>query len=677
MLFLLYSCNKQFNQFDSESKTIDLAVSSIDSLIKLSEDNYTTANFNDSLFDKYLEEAFSIAKTNEINNRKFDIYTIVGKRYRNISEFGIALYFYQKALEISNLVDNDSLRAYGKHNMAVVFRRIDDNAKALNLHFQALEWAESVKDTFLILSSNNGIGNVYFSYKNLPKAIEYFQRSLKLIYQGHPNKLSEAINSNNIGEAWLALGNADSALFYINKSYKLNMEMNSKIGKAICENAMGDVYVYLKNYKNAIPHYKESRVINEELGNLIYVATNHLDLGKTFLLVKDFDEAGANLKKALKISKEIGSKSNIVSSLSALSDFYKAIGKERIALNYLDEAMHYKDSITKEVSKLNSDGMSALYKTEKQEREIIILKQRNELTELLLTRQRWAIGGSVLIILGGMIFSIYFILQRRRNLKYNLKIQQQHNDIRDSIRYAQKIQTALLPDFNQITQVASDYFVYYKPRDMVSGDFYWLAQKENVTFVAVADCTGHGVPGALMSMLGIAFLNEIVNQEQLNEPNLVLNRLREQVVSQLKQKGNLDDSKDGIEMTFFSIDHTTLKLKFAGAYNNLYIVRDNNLIQLKADRMPIGYHPKKQAPFGMQEFDLQKGDCLYSTTDGYYDQFGGSEGTKFLIKKFTQLLVENSRKSMSEQCDVFDKTLKKWQGKTEQIDDIVVVGIRI
>lgn len=267
--------------------------------------------------------------------------------------------------------------------------------------------------------------------------------------------------------------------------------------------------------------------------------------------------------------------------------------------------------------------------------------------------------------------------QKEELAAQNEKIAEQHKNITDSIQYAQRIQRAILPPVDQIAEVVDEFFVLYRPRDIVSGDYYWATRRDNITIIVAADCTGHGVPGAFMSMLGVAFLNEIVNKEGICQPNAILDRLREQIVKQLHQTGKEGESKDGMDLSLYVIDHKAMKLKFSGAYNPLYVIRNDEVIQLKADRMPIGYHMKMDSSFTMQEIELQKGDCLYNSSDGYPDQFGGKDGRKFMSKNFKELLLEVHHKPMAEQREILNTTFDKWRGDIEQIDDVIVIGVRI
>jgi len=251
-----------------------------------------------------------------------------------------------------------------------------------------------------------------------------------------------------------------------------------------------------------------------------------------------------------------------------------------------------------------------------------------------------------------------------------------HKNIKDSITYAKRIQKAIMPSKEIIHESFEEYFVYFRPRDIVSGDFYWLKKIGDYTVYAVADCTGHGVPGALLSMLGISFLSEIVTKARFDSPDEILNRLRKKVKQSLKQSNKDDDSKDGMDIALCVIDHESLELQFAGAYNPVYILRKGELSELKATRNPIGYHLKEQK-FQNNVFQLQKGDVLYTFSDGYTDQFGEKGNTKFNKTNFKKLIKTIAGKPMKEQKDILETIFLKWKGSNEQTDDIIVMGVRI
>jgi serine phosphatase RsbU (regulator of sigma subunit) len=252
----------------------------------------------------------------------------------------------------------------------------------------------------------------------------------------------------------------------------------------------------------------------------------------------------------------------------------------------------------------------------------------------------------------------------------------QKNEIEDSIRYACRIQNAVLPASQDFTDLVPESFVFFRPRDIVSGDFYWVSKVENKLIISAADCTGHGVPGAFMSMLGVAFLNEIVNKDHIVKPDTILGKLREKVIEALQQQGISGEAKDGMDIVVISVDYIEMKLHYAGAYNPLLMVRNKQLSEITADKMPIAIY-ERMKEFTDHEIKIEKGDLFYFFSDGYEDQFGGPDGKKFKAKRFRELLVEISSRPMKEQKEIIISTFENWKGDQDQVDDIVVLGVRI
>lgn len=255
-------------------------------------------------------------------------------------------------------------------------------------------------------------------------------------------------------------------------------------------------------------------------------------------------------------------------------------------------------------------------------------------------------------------------------------VEQKNRDITDSINYARNIQRAILPKHEVIKSEEIDSFTLFKPRDIVSGDFYWYNETDSQIVFIAADCTGHGVPGAFMSMLGVAYLNEIVNKDNITDVSEILNKLRIKVVQSLGQHGKLTDSKDGMDLAMIIIDKQENTLQFAGANNPLYIIRNGELKEIKGDKMPIAYHVRMD-DFSKHTISIQPGDCYYMFSDGFADQFGGPKGKKFKYKPFKNLLIENHKLPAEEQKVMLDKTITEWMTGYEQIDDILVMGIMV
>ena len=312
----------------------------------------------------------------------------------------------------------------------------------------------------------------------------------------------------------------------------------------------------------------------------------------------------------------------------------------------------------------------------------------------------WFIGGLIIIVILGIYLFFRVRLANLRKAKEKLELQvkrrtaeismqkqeieqqkdvieRKNKDITDSILYASRIQTAILPPDDYIAEALPEHFILFKPRDIVSGDYYWMTKKGDEIVIAIADCTGHGVPGAFMSMLGVAFLNEIVNRTEELTASGILNDLRDHVKRSLRQTGKKEENKDGMDIALCILNQKRKCLQYAGAYNPLLLIRKGELIQIKADRMPIGIYLKEKKSFTNHILELEDTDVLYMFSDGYIDQFGGDNGKKFLAKHFKELLIEIYDKPMSDQKNILNETLEIWSGDLDQVDDILVMGFKL
>lgn len=258
----------------------------------------------------------------------------------------------------------------------------------------------------------------------------------------------------------------------------------------------------------------------------------------------------------------------------------------------------------------------------------------------------------------------------------------QKKEITDSINYAKHIQQSLIPGEAQFGAPFKDSFVLFKPKDIVSGDFYWIHEKNNLVFYATGDCTGHGVPGGFMTMLGLSFLDEIIELKKVEDPAMILDLMRDKIISTLKQNGNIGESKDGMDITICCIDKVKKELSYSSANNPLYIIKNSIQPETKilnvftADKQPCGfYHNYK--PFTSHTIPLEEGDCIYTFSDGFPDQFGGPNGKKFMHKQFKDLLLQHAGLKFSEQKEALNTSIIQWQGELEQVDDILVIGVKI
>jgi len=310
-----------------------------------------------------------------------------------------------------------------------------------------------------------------------------------------------------------------------------------------------------------------------------------------------------------------------------------------------------------------------------------------------LTVDEFLISGG-LLTLSVAVFSVFLIRTRYRltlnEIRIRLELEKskqiieekhkevlhQKKEITDSINYAKNIQSAFIPTEDQFNSNFRDSFVLFKPKDIVSGDFYWIRQKDNLLFYATADCTGHGVPGGFMTMLGLSFLDDIIESKLTKIPAEALNLIRDKIVHTLKQTGNIGENKDGMDITLCCIDKTKNELTFASANNSVYIIRNGELTIYKGDRQPCGFHHESK-PFSAHTITINPNDCIYTFTDGYADQFGGPKEKKFRYKQFEDTLLSHVNDSFSEQKMKLSSTFETWKGDLEQVDDILVIGIKI
>ena len=252
-----------------------------------------------------------------------------------------------------------------------------------------------------------------------------------------------------------------------------------------------------------------------------------------------------------------------------------------------------------------------------------------------------------------------------------------NKEITDSIKYAKKIQDAILPSSTEIKSVLPESFVYYRPKDIVSGDFYYINERNNNIYFATADCTGHGVPGALMSILGISYLNEIMNEKKVLKPGLILDELKKSIINSLNKKDEGSGMKDGMDMSIYNLDLTNMKLTYSAANNGIYILRENQVIKLNPDKQPVSANPRDNINFTENSFDIKKGDLVITYSDGFADQFGGPKGKKFKSKQLMELLVQVHNKPTNTIPQLLNTSFEKWKGKLEQVDDVLIAGVRV
>jgi serine phosphatase RsbU (regulator of sigma subunit) len=655
---------------------------------------------DDTLYLYYMKEAYNLAKKLGQKRGVVKYYDDLGYYYRQRANYSKALDGHFNALEIAKEINFKKYLPRINNNIGVVYRRLDDYARAVNFHIEALTIAEQVEDERSLMYARNSLGNVFSLMKQYERAMTYFNQALEQAEEMQ-NFRSLAINYNNIGELYEIKGDLDQALKYYYKSLEYNRKIESERGIAICYDCLGSVYLKSGQYTKAVKHFKEAIDYNRKLNDDYFTAVSLLNSGIAYANLNQINKAIHYLNDALNLANEIGNKTTARDAHFELSKIYDKKNFKALAFENFKKYTSLKDTILNIENTRNISKLQTLYETEKQRSRIEFLEKERAQKEL--ANQRKTTFILVLFIafagLAVLAFALFrannikkknnlilqkqaaVITEKNKELKHQKRALEQTNiKISDSLQYAQKIQQALLPQKSMLNLLFNDYFIFYNPLSAVSGDFYWAGEVGDKTILAVTDCTGHGVPGAMMSMLGNSYLSEILRKPYILHASQVLNEMRDMVVTTLHQQGVPGESKDGMEMSLVVFDKQTNVLEFAGANLSIYIARHQeddsyNIVELKGDRMPIGYY-RKMNDFTDHTIKLNPKDTVYLFTDGYMGQFGGAKGQRFRSRPFKELIATNVGRSMDDQLDVLQTKFYEWKQDQEQIDDVLVMGVK-
>jgi serine phosphatase RsbU (regulator of sigma subunit) len=428
---------------------------------------------------------------------------------------------------------------------------------------------------------------------------------------------------------------------------------------------------------------------NEKAEKLLIKDANYDNLlsvmavrAKIYTKQKKYDSAEDVLLRCINLAIEKNYPNRLMMAYEYLTDLYIEKENYKDAYKYSKLYAEVKDSLynmqyEKEIANLN-----VKYGSEKKQQQILL--QQEQLRKEKIIRYFVAIGALIIFLLATLIYARYRV-KSKLNKKLNEKndiIEQKNKDILDSISYAKRIQSAILPSDKTFKKYLTKSFILYKPKDIVAGDFYWMEYKNGIILFAAADCTGHGVPGAMVSVVCNNGLNRSVREHGLTDPGEILNKTREIVVQEFEKSE--EDVKDGMDIALCSLklsessklSESYATLQYAGSNNPLWIIRNNELMEFKPDKQPIGKHTTEK-PFTTHTIELQKGDTIYIFTDGFADQFGGKKAKKFMYKPFKELLLSIQEKTMEEQKIVLEQHFDNWKGKLEQVDDVCIIGVRI
>ncbi|MCC7303230.1 MAG: tetratricopeptide repeat protein [Bacteroidia bacterium] len=524
------------------------------------------------------------------------------------------------------------------------------------------------------------------------KALKFFKRVLGLALDYNMKDRMSRIHTN-MGSVYYYQNKPDSALFHFKSALNAAESVRDSVEIGNAYNNIGLIYQEMKNYTEALKYLQKSFQLSESRKDFQGQAESLNNLGEVCYAMDDFQNAERYFLKSIKISESIGHKMQQKDSYASLSRLYAKHKKFELAYQYSRQADALKDSIFNEEKNRQITEMNTKYETEKKEHENKFLREQSLNQELVNSRQRIMILGVTGVALLMVVFAFLIHRSYRQKKKANVElagkniqiqeknriVEEQNKDIKDSIRYARRLQQAILPPIDRFRDVFPDSFIFFRPKDIVSGDFYWFERFGDQVFFAAADCTGHGVPGAFMSIMGSNLLNQSLNEYAITRTDALLNSVSKGLAKALRtqDEGSLM-VRDGMDIALCSVDTKKNVLTYSGAFNPVWIFRNDQVIELKPDKFPVGATGTAgSAQFSIQQFTLEKGDRIYVFSDGYADQFGGPKGKKFKYAPFQNILSKLGSFSMEEQMQEILRKHEEWKGDLEQVDDILVIGVRV
>ncbi|PIY12860.1 MAG: hypothetical protein COZ18_01140 [Flexibacter sp. CG_4_10_14_3_um_filter_32_15] len=686
--------------------------------------------------EEYARKALVLAETQIKSSIKIPVLNCLGSSYEIRGQYDSAFIYFKEAYRLIKKTNNQTIqRAITLEKIGVLYRYKAEYDKATKYLLDALEIAQKLNAEKLQGNILNSIGNIFVERQKPQEALKYYEESL-VFKKKTGNKRTISNSLGNIALIHQQLGNFDKSIKMFEEVLVIKKEIGDKEGESGAYFGLGQVYESQKKYKRALEEFKKAAKIDEELDYRYVLADDYRQIGRMYSKLGNHTLAIFYVEKAIEMAEEVNSNRVFLTVYSTLTEVYEAEKDYKNAFEAMRKSYQYNDSVFTEQTEKQITEINTKYETDKKEKENQLLLTQNKLQEQKLSTQKSLIIASVFFLF--LFIGLAFVLNRQRMIKNkanillkikNIEIEQQKEEIEikteyanklnkeiqstldivneqnksitSSIKYAKRIQDAILPTQKEMkTILGNDFFVFYQPKDIVSGDFYFVeqiekklknGQRETNIIICVADCTGHGVSGALMSMLGIESLNKIITQNIIS-PNLILENLHNQINEKLHQNDNQSqDGMDAIVLNFKKIDGKFVSVEYAGAMNPLYYSQLNQDIEefkiIKATKKSLGgtiYSKQTESNTFKNHFIslLDENNQpiptqFYLSSDGYQDQFGGKKGKKLMVKNFRNLLKEMASNSIQEQKENIETHFEEWKNGYEQVDDVVVMGIQI
>jgi serine phosphatase RsbU (regulator of sigma subunit) len=586
----------------------------------------------------------------------------IGNAYFNLSEYPNALQFYQQSSEIFDSIQFTRGVIATYKSFGLVYDLQDEYERSLEYYQMALFANKNLNDTIEFADLYNNLAIV-----KIRQISDDFQTDYGDYWQDSILKFDENLLKGFFNPV---LRYADSSFYYYNSIGFVPGMARAMITRNQVSMNTGDFDTAIKTYYSILNEYND--VLSDYEKGVI-----KNNLAHCHTRIKEYTRSSQLLEESRNIAERLGYKELYMHYYLRLSDLNNSRGDYRDALKNFKTYVQYKDSIFNEQKLQAIKDAEVKYETRAKEQEIIALNRENMLKK---KRLNVMVAGVVLVSILLLIALYFWNITRKQRDKITIqskRITLQKEEIEASIRSAETIQFAALPAAAKVKQILPDSFVLFRPRDHVSGDFYWISDDNGKVYVLTADCEGHGVPGAFLSMMGFALISEMVAVYPDQDAGFILGKLRNKLIESLCQVGESAATTQTMDVSFYILQADKRSIDFAGAKNPLYILRNGEILKYDGDNMPVGAHPRDKEDFTNHTIPLQPEDTLFTFSDGYWDQFGGPNNKKYMKKRFRELLQSTANVSIAETEEKLNRELNEWQGEHQQNDDILVIGVRI
>jgi serine phosphatase RsbU (regulator of sigma subunit)/tetratricopeptide (TPR) repeat protein len=604
-----------------------------------------------------------------------------------------AVFNFEKSIALSEEINNIEVIPVALNNLGYILKRQGNILKALEYYHESLKLNKQLNEQEEVALLLNNIGGLYYTLKEYEKALKYYRDAL-IIEKKDGTEKGVARLYSNIGSVYQKQQKRELALDYYQQSIKNYNKIGYKKGEALSLSKHTSIELEMLSDNNPkeleliLGKFTKAYNVFNELDDLEGKASSAYEIGDVYRRLGNVSLAEKYAYESMILSKKIGFTESIKNAAKVLQEI--AVLKNDYKGAYLMQGLFYKMQDSVESNNVKEVVIQKQYQYEYEKKmikdslkatetaKINEIKYNQEIKAQKLYSYIGVVGSVLLLVVVIVVFRGYQI-KRKSNLELEIKnkvIEEKSIEITDSITYAKRIQQAILPPHSEFKLALKKCFVFYEPKDIVAGDFYWIHKNEDTVFYAAADCTGHGVPGAMVSVVCYNALNRAVKEYGLITPADILNKTSELVVDAFKQSEDQRNIKDGMDIALCAIDFKRKQLQYSGANNPLYLLRDGELVEIKANKRSVGDSYRTE-DFINHSVSLNVNDCIYTFSDGYADQFGGPKGKKFMLKRLKNLLLSISELSIDSQHQKIEAEFYNWKGETFQIDDVCVIGVKI